>query len=171
MKVRDVMSSPVVIAPADATLGEVGRRMLEYNIGAVPLVDARGRFAGMVTELDFCPADHPIPFSAARRSMLFHEWMSDGHPERAYAAAAATAVGEVARGRDVTTLAEDDPLERVIELFLDHHVHAIPVLHGDVPVGIVTRHDLIRVMLPDAEAGARPSRETPGAPGFALAGL
>jgi CBS domain-containing protein len=157
MKVREIMSSPVVIASEDATMGDVARLMLQYNIGAVPIVDARGRFAGVVTELDFAPVSRPFPFDRAWHAEVFHEWLSGGHPELVYERAAATAAGAVVSGRDVPTLTQDDRVDSAIELFLDHHVHAIPVLHDGVPVGIVTRHDLIRMMVPDADATPAPA--------------
>lgn len=44
---------------------------------------------------------------------------------------------------------DDDSLTDVVQRMLHHGIHRIPVVRGRVPVGIVTRHDLLRVMTAD----------------------
>ena len=53
MKATDVMTSHVVsVAPDDSVLKCV-RLMLEYRISGLPVIDAKGNLAGIVTEGDF----------------------------------------------------------------------------------------------------------------------
>lgn len=49
---RDVMSSPVVRASATEKLAIVARRMLDHDIGRLPVVDAEGRLIGIASRRD-----------------------------------------------------------------------------------------------------------------------
>lgn len=55
MKVRDVMTSPVLSVEPDTTILQAVR-MLQRRISGLPVVDKDGRLAGIVTEGDFCGA-------------------------------------------------------------------------------------------------------------------
>lgn len=52
MRVRDVMSSPVVTVTADAPLKDVITTLLDHTITGAPVVDAEGRLEGIITEAD-----------------------------------------------------------------------------------------------------------------------
>jgi manganese-dependent inorganic pyrophosphatase len=51
--VRDVMASKVVTADPNESVYQIGRRMREHRIRAIPLVDGGGQLQGLVTVEDF----------------------------------------------------------------------------------------------------------------------
>jgi manganese-dependent inorganic pyrophosphatase len=51
--VRDVMTSKVVTADPNESVYQIGRRMREHRIRAIPLVDGEGYLQGLVTVQDF----------------------------------------------------------------------------------------------------------------------
>jgi manganese-dependent inorganic pyrophosphatase len=51
--VRDVMTSKVVTADPNESVYQIGRRMREHRIRAIPLVDGQGQLQGLVTVEDF----------------------------------------------------------------------------------------------------------------------
>jgi CBS domain-containing protein len=51
VRVRDVMSSPVVTTSADADITEAAATMRRAKVGSVPVLDS-GRVIGIVTESD-----------------------------------------------------------------------------------------------------------------------
>jgi len=53
LRVDQVMTRHVWTVPRDASAAEVGRVMLERQLGCAPVVDAAGRLVGIVTESDF----------------------------------------------------------------------------------------------------------------------
>ena len=55
----------------------------------------------------------------------------------------------------VITLTEDQAAAEAVTLFLRHDIHWIPVVRDGVPVGMVVRHDLLRLMLHTQERGVR----------------
>jgi CBS domain-containing protein len=64
--------NPIVVSP-DATVGEAAQLMLEHRISGLPVVDARGRLVGIITESDIfrlvvrdwlrSDGDSPEPFA------------------------------------------------------------------------------------------------------------
>jgi manganese-dependent inorganic pyrophosphatase len=50
VRAQDVMTTEVISAPTTSTIHFVGQLMHEHKIGAVPIVDERGRAQGVVTE-------------------------------------------------------------------------------------------------------------------------
>ena len=47
----------------------------------------------------------------------------------------------------VITVTEVQSAEDAVRLLLRHNIHRLPVVRDGVPVGMVTRHDLLRLML------------------------
>ena len=52
MKIRDVMSQPVIRIGADETVEVAARTLAHYNIGALPVCGSDGRVRGLVTDRD-----------------------------------------------------------------------------------------------------------------------
>lgn len=146
MFVRQIMLTPVITVPEDSSLEEAAKIMLEHNIGGLPVVDDRGELCGIVTESDFVAKEKGIPFSIYRFPQMFGEWMPRQHIERIYEAARNRAVRDI-MSRDVTTVTEVDTLETVLEKMLKRGLHRLPVVRDGKPVGMVTRHELLRLML------------------------
>ena len=52
MKVRDIMTQPARTCAADTTIAVAGRRMQDGLCGILPVIDARGKLVGVVTDRD-----------------------------------------------------------------------------------------------------------------------
>jgi CBS domain-containing protein len=125
MRTCDVMSSPVVSVPPDAPLKDVASLLVERRINAVPVVDARGRLVGIVSEADLLPLETgsgQVPGGVAPRTAR-----------------------EVMR-QSVYTLAEDTDAGAAARMMLRHRLKSVPVVAGDRVVGMITRRDLLRLI-------------------------
>ncbi len=154
MKISEFMSQPVTVVHEETPLEEVARTMLDQNIGCVPVVDARGRLCGIITESDFAAKEKGIPFSTFRAPQLLGQWMSGEGIERIYETARKMTAKEIMT-HHVVTVTEDQPAGEAVELMLHHDVHRLPVVRDNVPVGIVTRHDLLRLMARSIAGGGK----------------
>ncbi len=146
MFVRQIMMTPVITVDEDCSLEEAAKIMLDHNIGGLPVVDSKGNLCGIVTESDFVAKEKGIPFSIYRFPQMFGEWMPQEHVERMYQAARRRSVREIMSENDIT-LTEAETIETVLEKMLKGGLHRLPVVRARKPVGIVTRHDLLRLML------------------------
>ena len=52
MKVRDIMTTPVVTAPGDMAIGDLADLLARHKITAVPITDEQGVVVGLVSEFD-----------------------------------------------------------------------------------------------------------------------
>lgn len=146
MKAKDIMTHPAITVAEHTTLEQVARTMLEHRIGCVPVVDGRGRITGIVTESDFAAKEKCVPFSTFRAPQLFGDWFSPNEVEKVFAAARSLTAREIMTGR-VQTVAEDDAVHDVMARMLEYDVNRIPVVRDGRPVGIVARHDLLKMMV------------------------
>lgn len=145
MKVNEIMASPAITVGESTSLEDVARLMLDKGIGCVPVVDADGIIAGIVTEASFAAKSKGIPFSTFRAPQLLGRWLSDTSVANIYAEARQTPVSEI-MVKNVVTIEEDGSVNRAVELMLEHDINRIPVVRDGKPVGIVARHDLLRLM-------------------------
>lgn len=147
MKIKEFMSQPATVVGEDASLEEVALTMLGQNIGCVPVVDAHGKIRGIITESDFAAKEKGIPFSTFRAPQLFGQWVDKGMVERIYETARKMTAKEI-MSHHAVTVTEDQGAEEAIELLLKYDVNRLPVVRDGAPVGIVSRHDLLRLMAP-----------------------
>ena len=73
MKVRDLMTSPVIRIQADETVEVAARTLTHYNIGALPVCGSDGRVCGVVTDRDLvtrCLASGRMPGATKVRDVM-----------------------------------------------------------------------------------------------------
>jgi len=151
MKVNEIMTELVIVIGQDRTLEEVAETMLHNQIGGLPVVDDEGKIVGMVTESDFSAKEHAIPFSRNYAPQLFGEWMSKEGIDKAYEAARSITVKEIMTSPAVT-VTEDATVAEVVRRLLKRRIHRIPVVRDGVPIAIVSRHDLLKLVVQKFEA-------------------
>jgi CBS domain-containing protein len=74
MKVRDIMPRDVVSCQKETNVGRAARLMLQGQFGTLPVVDAHGRLAGIITDRDIAMAAATRQRNASH--IAVHEAMS-----------------------------------------------------------------------------------------------
>ncbi|TIO05488.1 CBS domain-containing protein [Mesorhizobium sp.] len=134
MKAKDVMTAKVVTVSPDHSVRHAARIMLDHRISGMPVVDDGGRVVGIVSEGDFL-----------RRSELGAPALSSGEA-RGYVKGHGWKVADLMTS-DVVVADEEIPIERIAVLMQEHCIKRIPVLRGPRLVGVVSRADLLRVVV------------------------
>ncbi|HWD44947.1 MAG TPA: CBS domain-containing protein [Actinomycetota bacterium] len=132
MRVREVMSSPVVTVQPDMPLKEVAKVLVTHAISAVPVVDD-GVLVGLLSEADLVPLEL-APDPRAHLALL---------PETSEIA---LRTASEAMTREVVALAEEADVADAGRLMLERRIKSIPVVRGRRVVGIVARRDLLEVL-------------------------
>jgi CBS domain-containing protein len=141
VRVREIMSSPVVCVPPDMPLKDVAKVLVTRGISAVPVVN-RGELVGILSEADLLPLElAPDP-----RAHLVPP------PE---APEIASRIASEAMTPDVVALPEEADVADAGRLMLERRIKSIPVLRGCRVVGIVARRDLLEVLARPDEAITR----------------
>lgn len=146
VSVGAIMKQPVVVVRGHDTLEHVARLMREQGARCVAVTGDDGRCAGVIREEEFTAIDRHLPFSVTESApKLFGEWVNAQHLEEGYAAARAKKAADVMVSGHVTT--EDERLSQVLPSLQRGHV--LLVVRDGVPVGTLSRHDLLKLIAPD----------------------
>lgn len=152
-RVRDVMTAnPMTVTPA-TPLKEVAGLLVRGRIGAVPVLTAQGRVAGVVAETDLLRKEELQRDPDGRHSAhLTYRLRRD--------IATAETAGEIMNPYPVT-LAADTTVTEAARLTDRHQARYLLVTGEDGKLlGVVTAQDLLRVFLrPDAAIKAEISRD------------
>jgi CBS domain-containing protein len=147
MRARDIMSAPLITVGPDTLAPEVARVMREHDIGAVGVVDGQGHLCGLITEADFVGIGRCVPFSLDLAPVIFGARAANpGEVERIYAMARTLKAREFMTER-VTVVDESEEVGVVVHRMLEHRLKHLPVLQAGRPVGMIARHDLLKVLV------------------------
>lgn len=79
MKLRDVMSNPVIRIRPEESVAVAARTLARYNIGALPVCGSDGRVCGLVTDRDIvtrCLAANRSPSTTTVRDVMTSQVVS-----------------------------------------------------------------------------------------------
>ncbi len=137
--VRDVMTSPVVTVPPQATVREVADALLRNGVSAVPVVDARGHLLGIVSEADLLVKELALGGGAHL------PWVAGKRDDVQRRRAALSAVELMST--PVITVHPNTPIRRAAKTMFEKRIKRLPVVSGGWLMGIVSRSDLLHVYL------------------------
>jgi acetoin utilization protein AcuB len=132
MLVRERMSKSPYTVQSETSVEEALRKMREYHIRRLPVLDRSGQLVGIVSEKDLLYAS---PSPATSLSIY----------EMNYLLSRLT-VSEVMT-RDVITVTEDTPVEDAARIMTDNKIGGLPVVREGQLVGIITETDLFKLFL------------------------
>lgn len=146
MLIDEVMSRPVWTIRMRASVSEAAAVLVERGFTALPVIDDAGHLVGIVTEADLL----------RERSTADH---ATAHPDVPGPMTSPT-VSDV-MSTPVLTLTPQSDVDDAARLMVDKRLRAVPVVEGSTVVGIVTRRDVLRPVVPQqhvstATSGRRP---------------
>jgi CBS domain-containing protein len=123
---RKHMSRDLLAVAPDLALGEVAKRMVAKDVGAVLVMDGE-RLVGILTERDVLRA----VAKGIDDDAVVADWMT----------------------RDPDTLHPDESTQHAAVLMIHGGFRHLPVTEGDEVVGMLSIRDLMRIVLEDAVPG------------------
>lgn len=157
MLALDIMTTRVVTIRADAPIAEAIRLMLQRRISGLPVVDDSGKLVGIVTEGDFMRRSET---HTERQRPRWLEFILGPHRlADEYIRTHARKVEDV-MSRDVATIKDHTPIDKIVGLMEERRVKRLPVLRDGEVVGMISRADLMRALarLAAKSGMARPDR-------------
>jgi len=146
MLVKELMVSPVITVKSNNTLEHVAKIMIKNRIGCLPVVDNEGKMLGIITEAEFTAEKSTFPFSRANAPKLFGKWMLKENIEDMYKSAKTMKAEEI-MNTSYVYVDKDDSVFDLLNTMIDNNVFRMPVLKDGKPVGIITRHDLLKLII------------------------
>lgn len=146
MLVKELMVSPVITVKSNNTLEHVAKIMIKNRIGCLPVVDNEGKMLGIITEAEFTAEKSTFPFSRVNAPKLFGKWMLKENIEDMYKSAKTMKAEEI-MNTSYVYVDKDDSVFDLLNTMIDNNVFRMPVLKDGKPVGIITRHDLLKLII------------------------
>jgi CBS domain-containing protein len=145
--ISELMPPNPVVVREDTPLEEVARATLDHRIGAIPVVDGRGQLVGIVTTSDLTGHDPWTPLSGYQVVQCIQP-STDGEVfDQVWAAGRSMTASEI-MSRPVVAR-QDESASEVARRMLSRDLNHIPVVHDGLPVGLVARLDLLKLLLSD----------------------
>jgi acetoin utilization protein AcuB len=128
---KRMTKNPITITP-DISIAEAMERMKREKVRRFPVSDKKGKLVGIVAYDDLL---HASPSSVTSLSIWEVSYLLSQ-----------VKVAEVMT-KKVITVTEEATLEEAARLMVDNKIGGLPVMRGDVVVGIITESDLFKVFL------------------------
>jgi CBS domain-containing protein len=141
VKASEIMARNVITISADASANEAVRLMLQHKISGLPVVDAAGELAGIVTEGDFLRRAETG--TETQRPRWLQVLTGTGKLADEYVRSHGRKVSAIMTG-DVVAVGEDATLADIVKAMEKWRIKRVPVIRDRKVVGLVSRSDLLR---------------------------
>ena len=144
MFAKDMMTAPVVTIGEDESVAAAARLMLDRDVSALPVVNDGGKLVGILTHSDFGLSPKFRPLVENVYSLL-GATTTPQHLEETAHQVGNKRVRDVMR-RNVITIKPDEGVENIARLMMRSQIHRLPVVEDGKLLGIVTRHDFLKLI-------------------------
>jgi CBS domain-containing protein len=155
LKVKDIMSSPVLTVGPETTVKDASALLAEHNISGLPVVDM-GKIVGVFSEADVLRSiktqkkDLRLVYpSVSSLGIAFQEEVTQRELLEAYGEIGNLPVKEV-MSKHVEAVGPELTLSEAVMRMVQRGIHRLPVIDKSQIVGIITRGDVIRGLAKDA---------------------
>ncbi len=132
MNVSYVMTKDPLYIHPEMSVQEARALMKKENVGRFPVLDKENRLVGIVTERDLVNASPSVATTLDMYEMSY--LLSKLRVEKVMQ-------------KKVITVDENEVIEEAARIMVDNNISALPVMHGDALVGIVSDGDLYRLFI------------------------
>ncbi|MBD5428156.1 MAG: CBS domain-containing protein [Treponema sp.] len=132
MIVSDLMRKKVIYVHPETSVTDARALMARENVNKLPVLDRDGRLAGIVTKNDLVKASP----SAATTLDVY---------ELSYLLSKLNV--EKVMVRNVVTVDHNEVIEEAARVMADRKIGCLPVMNGDLLVGIITESDLFHAFI------------------------
>lgn len=147
MTAKEVMKKEVISVGPEASVKEIAKLLYDNNISGVPVVDDESKILGIISETDLITkvsGPHLPPHIQILGGIIY---LARPHEIEDELKKISSVTAREIMTMDVVKANEEDTVEDVAALMVDRKVNRIPVVKDNKLTGIITRHDLLSVLL------------------------
>jgi CBS domain-containing protein len=146
---RDIMTENVITIKKDSSIEELSEILLKNKISGVPVVGNDGKIAGVVTEGDIIVQDTDLHFPRYFKLLDGIIYLDSLNRFRDNLKKHLATKVEDIMVTKVKTISPETTISDIAELMLRMKINRLPVVDEDDNIlGIVTRADIVRSMIP-----------------------
>lgn len=146
MLVKDIMTKSVITVNVDDEVADIARKLVKNHIKGVPVLEANGQVAGMITEADLILQNATLHLPTFIRILdgiiPLGSQSSEEELRRIYGVKARDIMSH-----PVITVDPEMPVDDLASFMWDKKVNPVPVLENDQLIGIVSRADIVNLLI------------------------
>lgn len=147
MQAKDIMNKNVITVHQTATIAEIAKVLVDNDISGVPVVDDNGSLVGIVSEGDLLHKETSprLPdFINILGAVIYFNGIERFNEDfkKLMAGQASSIMTD-----KVISVSEKTEVDQIAKLMLKHGIKRIPVVQNDKIVGIISRKDLVRLLV------------------------
>jgi CBS domain-containing protein len=146
MKASEIMTREVAVVTPDTPVGELARLMVDGGFSGIPVVVGK-RLVGLVTEIDLVARNASLHFPTFIQVLDGRIYLESTRQfEEELRRILGTTASDVMT-REVQTVKPDSEVDDVATLMFEKKVNPVPVVEKGELVGILSRTDIIRLLV------------------------
>lgn len=147
LNASDIMTTDVITVKKDTDLRELARILYEKRVNGVPVVDDDGSLIGIICESDLVRKNKKLHIPTV---VAIFDWVlyleRPKNIRKEIQRINATKVEDLYT-KKVFTVDEKTPADEIATLMDQKKISTIPVMDGDLLVGVIGKSDLIRTII------------------------
>lgn len=146
MKISEIMTKKVITSRVATPIKEVAQKIIDNNITGMPVVKG-DEVVGIITEADLIMQKaklHMPMYIQLLDSFLYLDDTKEIDEDLRKMLGLTT---EEVMTREVVTMDADDTVENLATLIEEQHINPIPVVKNNKLVGIVSRSDIVKLLV------------------------
>jgi CBS domain-containing protein len=150
MVVADIMTRDPITVWRDTPVQEVARLMMQHGVSGLPVLDRDGTLVGVVTEDDLIVRHAHLHLPTY---VLYFTVRGEHQFEEEMRRALATRADQV-MSDELYAIAPEDDIADAATVLMDTHASPLPVVSDGKIVGILSRADIVRLMVMEDQQAA-----------------
>ncbi len=146
MKIGQIMNRNVVSVKPDTPVNEVAKKLIQYNLTGVPVIDDKDEIVGIVTEFDLIRRKGVVDIPAYINILDSFLYLEDPAEVEEELRKMIGATAKEVMTKEVVTIDPEADISELAELIEDKHINPVPVVKNGKLVGIVSRADIVRLL-------------------------
>ena len=143
MRIKDVMTSPVVSTTEAAPLSDAITLMIQNKLSGLPVLDAIGQLSGILSEGDLL---RRVELGSGAADASWWSWLlSSRQLAETYRRSNGHRVADVMT-RSPVTIRENETLSDAARLMQKHRIKRLPVMRDGRLIGVLSRMDFVKAL-------------------------
>lgn len=158
MQIKDLMTREVISVSPTASVSEVAEVLRTHNFSGVPVVDEDNKILGLISEKEMFAADSRVHIPTYVHLLKETKFVAKSDNELPFVEKQVVGLRAIdVLNQDIFLASPDMELEKLVEIFVYRGQNPILVADEDKQIlGIVSRSDLIKTMLPKLSVDTNP---------------
>lgn len=150
IKVEQVMSGQPITINSSESVMDAAKKMIDNDIGGLPVVDDSGELAGIVTESDLIVHDSDVKFPSFVHFLAGYVFVPGSLKkfDEKFRKAVGNTVGDVMT-KEVETVDAGQSVADTATKMSDLKMKRFPVVKDGILVGIITMKDVVKLISKD----------------------